>query len=116
MACNGVKTPLKMPDDLTNENVKEMLQAQLDALNEPENAKRLKDVRDDCKNEAMRVMCYLFPQVVAIQTRVLGNFGVVGTQGLIQFITHVKEMMKDDPEIERLYRELQTKTYLDPHF
>jgi hypothetical protein len=36
--------------------------------------------------------------------------------GLIQFVALVKEMLKDDPEIERLYRELQKKSYLDPHF
>jgi len=57
------------------------MQALIDALNEPENVKMLKEIRDDCKNDALRVMVYVYPQVVSIKIKVVEKYGVRGAQG-----------------------------------
>jgi hypothetical protein len=57
------------------------MQALIDALNEPSTVKKLKETRDDCKNDALRVMVYVYPQVVAIKVKVVEKYGVHGAQG-----------------------------------
>ncbi|XP_059485352.1 uncharacterized protein LOC132202447 [Neocloeon triangulifer] len=103
---------LDIANDLTYELAREIMQALIDALSEPENVKMLKEIRDDCKNDALRVMVYVYPQVVSIKIKAIEKYGVHGAQGLIRFITHIKEMMKLDPELLQLYRQLQAKSFL----
>jgi Protein C10 len=63
------------------------MQAMVDSLTEPENVKMLKEIRDDCKNDALRVMVYVYPQVVSIKIKAVEKYGIHGAQGLLK-ITH----------------------------
>jgi hypothetical protein len=64
--------------------VSEIMQAMVDSLTEPENVKMLKEIRDDCKNDALRVMVYVYPQVVSIKIKAVEKYGIHGAQGLLQ--------------------------------
>lgn len=59
----------------------EIMQAMVDSLTEPENVKMLKEIRDDCKNDALRVMVYVYPQVVSIKIKAVEKYGIHGAQG-----------------------------------
>lgn len=62
----------------------EIMQAMVDSLSEPENVKMLKEIRDDCKNDALRVMVYVYPQVVSIKIKAVEKYGIHGAQGLLK--------------------------------
>jgi hypothetical protein len=100
--------------NFTSETGKTILIDILKTVNQPENAKKLSEAKAMSGKEMIKMMQFVFPLVMEIQTGVIKAYGFPGNrEGLVQFEKIIREFEKEDVEIARLRAQVRS-IYLPP--
>lgn len=76
----------------------------LAAFQSPANLPSLENARTEAGNDMVKQMQLVFPAVTRIQAQVISRYGFSPDgEGVVQFIQHIKQLEREDPEVERLY-------------
>lgn len=99
---------------LTSEMAAEILNKTLEALQTPENIIKLDEARDKVGNDMVKIMQYVFPEVMQIQMDVIKEFGFPeGREGIIKFAMMLRALEREDEDVARLHN-LVKAYYLPP--
>ncbi|KAJ8927598.1 hypothetical protein NQ314_019918 [Rhamnusium bicolor] len=89
---------------LTPELAIEILNKTLEELQTAGNIQKLEEARDNVGNEMLKMMQFLFPVVMEIQTDIIKEFGYPeGREGVIKFSQMLRSLEREDVEISRLH-------------
>ena len=76
----------------------------LSAFQSPANLPGLEAARVEAGNDMVKQMQLVFPAVTRIQAQVISQYGFSPDgEGVVQFIQHIKQLEREDPEVERLH-------------
>merc|ERR1712045_181193 len=107
------KTMVNAPVTLTASEARSALVDILSAFQSPANLPGLEAARTDAGNDMVKQMQIVFPAVTRIQAQVISRYVFTPDgEGVVQFIQHIKQLEREDPEIERLYT--MVKAYFIP--
>ncbi|XP_019867819.2 protein C10 [Aethina tumida] len=99
---------------LSSETAIQILNRTLEELNSPTNTKKLEEARDDVGNEMLKMLQYVFPLVLQVQSEIIKDFGYPeGREGMIKFALAIRELEREDVEVARLHS-LVKAYYLPP--
>jgi len=85
----------------------------LSAFQSQTNLPGLEAARAEAGNDMVKQMQLVFPAVTRIQAQVISRYGFSPDgEGTVQFVQHIKQLEREDPEIERLYT--MVKAYFIP--
>lgn len=100
--------------NFTNEVGRSILVEIIKTVNQPDNSKRLSEAKASAGKEMLNMMQFVFPLVMQLQMDVIKSFGFPGNrEGLVQFEQLVREMERDDVEINQLRSQIRA-IYLPP--
>ena len=95
---------MNAPITLTVSEARSALVDILSAFQSPANLPGLEAARTDAGNDMVKQMQIVFPAVTRIQAQVISRYGFTPDgEGVVQFIQHIKQLEREDPEIERLH-------------
>merc|ERR1711944_25791 len=98
------KTMMNAPITLTVSEARSALVDILSAFQSPANLPGLEAARAEAGNDMVKQMQLVFPAVTRIQAQVISRYGFSPDgEGMVQFIQHVKQLEREDPEVERLH-------------
>ncbi|XP_034252007.1 protein C10 [Thrips palmi] len=88
----------------SRETARAALNGILKAIEQSENASKIKEARDNAGNDMTKRMQYVFPIVMMLQMDVIKDYGFSeGRHGIIQFTQLIRNLEQEDSEIALLH-------------
>ncbi|XP_026276215.1 protein C10 isoform X1 [Frankliniella occidentalis] len=93
----------------SRETARAALNCILKAIDQSENASKIKEARDNAGNDMIKRMQFVFPIVMMLQMDVIKEYGFSeGRHGIIQFGQLVRALEREDAEIALLHSKVRS--------
>ncbi|CAB3253979.1 unnamed protein product [Arctia plantaginis] len=97
---NAVPISMASPQNISVDQMRQILTEVLDALESPDYASKLDEAKEAAGNEMLKMMQIVFPMVVQIEMETIKHHGFPNSrEGIVQFTQLVREMESLDGSI-----------------